>query len=194
MTLAHDDSEPRTDDVRPGDGQLPLHHAPLQHAPLHHAARLQEIADLDLLSPEVDAELEDMARAAATYCELPVAMVSVILDDAQFIAAMHGVQGWVKDARGHPAEWSFCRTAVETRAPFVVADATLHPITTSNPMVTLEGVRCYAGIPLITSKGHAIGTFCVAGGTPRDFSDDDLDVLRRLARSAMTRIEARRSA
>jgi GAF domain-containing protein len=53
-------------------------------------------------------------------------------------------------------------------------------------------VRCYAGIPLVTSTGHTLGTLCVIGSEPRSFSEADLDTLRSLAKTAIERIEARR--
>jgi len=161
---------------------------------LHDRARLQEIVDLELTSPAVDAILQDMAARSATHFGLPVGLVSIVLDEAQYFAAMHGVEGWMKDARGTPVEWSFCRFAVKERTPFVVEDATLHPLVQDSPLVEHEGIRCYAGIPLITSRGHAIGSFCVMGPERRSFSEGDIAELRGFAAEAVRQIEARRRA
>ena len=62
-----------------------------------------------------------------------------------------------------------------------------------NPMVTEEGVRCYAGIPLVTSRGHTLGTLCVIGTEARTFPEDEMEALRALARRAVERIEERRA-
>lgn len=155
-------------------------------------ARLAEIVELGLLSPETDPILLETAEEAARRLDLPKALVTVVLDQAQYFAAHHGVDGWLAESNGTPVEWSFCAHAVATREPFVVEDATEHPITRDNPMVTVEDVRCYAGIPLVSSRGHALGTLCVIGTEPRAFRDDELDVLRELAEKAVARIEARR--
>ncbi|HLL81010.1 MAG TPA: GAF domain-containing protein [Longimicrobium sp.] len=163
--------------------------------PLYDAERLQEIADLDLLSPEVDPILADVAALAAARLELPVSLISVVLDEALHVAGSHGIDGlWLAETRGHPVEWSFCATSVRTRDAFVVESATTHPHHATNPLVTQDGVRCYAGVPLISSRGHVLGNLCVVGLEERTFSPADVEVLRGLAREAVRRIEARRTA
>ena len=163
--------------------------------PLYDEARLQEIADLDLLSPDVDAILKDLAADAAARLGLPVSLISVVLDEALHVAAFHGPAGlWLEETRGHPVEWSFCATSVRTREPFVVASAPTHPDHRSNPLVTQDGVRCYAGVPLLSRRGHVLGNLCVVGLEEREFSDEDIAVLRTLAAEAIRRIELRRIA
>ncbi len=163
--------------------------------PLYDEARLQEIADLDLLSPEVDAILKDLAGKAAARLGLPVSLISVVLDEALHVAAFHGPEGlWLEETRGHPVEWSFCATSVRTREPFVVENAQTHPYHGTNPLETQDGVRCYAGVPLISRRGYVLGNLCVVGLEEREFSDDDVAVLRDLAAEAVRRIELRRIA
>jgi len=155
-------------------------------------ARLREIVELDLLSPDVDDILQATVEEAADRLGLPQAMVTVVLDQAQFFAAHHGIDGWLAEARGTPVEWSFCALAVASGEPFVVEDATTHPLTRDNPLVEHEGIRCYAGIPLVSSRGYPLGTLCVIGKVPHTFSDADLETLRGLAAKAVHRIEERR--
>jgi GAF domain-containing protein len=154
--------------------------------------RLQEIVDLDLLSPESDAVLQDIAREAAEALGLPTALVTVVLDEAQFFAARHGVEGWMNDAQGTPVEWSFCAHAVANEAPFVVEDATTHPAVRHMPIVENDQVICYAGIPLVSSRGHTLGTLCVIGHQPHSFTEHEMGILRSLADRAVARIEERR--
>lgn len=178
------------------------HVAPIQaltgpdgvRAALADRERLAEIVALDLLTPETDRVLDDAARRAAEWLGLPTAYVSVVLDEAQHFAALHGVDGWLAAARAMPTEWAFCRYAVSSGAAVVVEDTARDPRTRDNPLVYLEGIRCYAGIPLVTTRGHVVGTLCVTGLEPRRFSDGDLAVLRAQARDVMTRLEARRAA
>ena len=155
-------------------------------------ARLREIVELDLLSPGVDDILQATVVEAAERLGLPQAMVTVVLDQAQFFAAHHGLDGWMAEARGTPVEWSFCALAVASGEPFVVEDATTHPLTRDNPLVAHEGIRCYAGIPLVTSRGHTLGTLCVCGTEARSFTPEEVDELRELAGRAVARIEERR--
>ena len=162
------------------------------HDPVHDPARLREIAALRLTSPETDAILQQTVDEAAARLALPIGLVSIVMDEAQFFAAHTGLEGWMAQARGTPIEWSFCVNAVRGGEPFVVEDATTHPAVKDIPLVHLDGIRCYAGIPLVTSRGHTVGTLCVIGHEARSFSEADLDTLRGLAARAMERIEARR--
>jgi len=161
--------------------------------PVHDMERLQEIADLDLLSSDVDPILQEIADRAAERLGLPVSMVSVVLDEALHVAGFHGPEGlWLTEVGGHPVEWSFCATSVRTREPFVVESATEHPYHRTNPLVTEDGVRCYAGVPLISSRGYVLGNLCVVGMEERTFTAAEMDALRSLAGEAVRRIETRR--
>jgi GAF domain-containing protein len=165
------------------------------HDPIHDAERLQEIAELDLLDPAVDPILNQVAARAAERLKLPVSMVSVVLDEALLVAGFHGPDGlWLSEVGGHPVEWSFCATSVRTREAFVVESATQHDYHRTNPLVTQDGVRCYAGVPLISSRGFVLGNLCVVGMEERTFSGEEMDALRALAAEAVARIEARRAA
>lgn len=183
--------------TEPGDAAAG--HGPAGHDheaaedPVRDLSRLQEIADLRLTSPEVDAILQEVAAEAARALGLPISLVSVVLDEAQFFAAAHGLDGWMAAARGTPVEWSFCANAVRSGEPFVVEDAHVHPVVRDNPLVTEGGIRCYAGIPLVSSRGYALGTLCVIGTERRTFGTEELDLLRSLARTAIARIEQRRA-
>ncbi|MBB4634599.1 GAF domain-containing protein [Longimicrobium terrae] len=163
-----------------------------QPDPLHSEERLQEIIDLDLLAPEVDSILTEIASQAAGRLEMPVSLVSVVLDEALHVAGSHGIDGlWLGETRGHPVEWAFCATSVRSREAFVVESAVTHPYHQTNPLVTRDGVRCYAGVPMISSRGHVLGNLCVVGLEERKFSDEEVQILRDLASEAVRRIEAR---
>lgn len=161
-------------------------------ATLQQRERLQEIADLGLTSAETDQILQEVCTQAANALGLPIGLVTVVLDEAQHFAAQFGLNGWLEEANGTPVEWSFCRFAVATKEEFVVQDAEQHELVQQSPLVTMDGLRCYAGIPLISSRGFALGSFCVAGLESREFSENDLATLRGYAATAIERIEARR--
>jgi GAF domain-containing protein len=160
--------------------------------PVKDAARLAEIAALGLTAEEVDAVLQQTVDEAAARLGLPTALVSIVMDEAQWFAAHTGLSPWMAEARGTPVEWSFCANAVRSGEPFVVEDAATHPLVKDIPLVHLDNVRCYAGIPLVTSTGHTLGTLCVIGNEPRSFSEAELETLRGLAKRAIEGIEARR--
>lgn len=160
--------------------------------PVHDPARTAEIAALGLTAAEVDDVLQHTVDEAAARLRLPTALVSVVMDGAQWFAAHTGLSPWMAEARGTPVEWSFCANAVRSGDAFVVEDATTHPLVKDNPLVHLDNIRCYAGIPLTTSRGITLGTLCVIGTEPRSFTEAEMETLRGLAHTAMEHIEARR--
>ncbi len=162
-------------------------------AALRDEDRLREVVELGLLTPETDDILNAVAAKAAARLGLPISLVSIVLDESQFFAASHGLNGWLAETRGTPVEMSFCSNAVLSGQPFVVEDALTHPVTMENPLVTEDGIRCYAGIPLVSSRGFRLGTLCVLGKEPREFEESDLAVLRELAAEAVDQIESRRT-
>lgn len=172
--------------MTPSDGSSP------DAQTLSSTARLREIADLGLDDSGIDGILSEIAAEAAAHFGLPVALVSIVLDQSQYFRGSHGLDGSMATAGGTPAEWSFCQHVVRNRAPFIVEDAQHHPLMQDSPLVRIEGIRCYAGVPLITFRGHVIGSFCVQGPDARSFTKFDLAQLQRYAKRVITRIEQRR--
>ena len=154
--------------------------------------RLAEIADLELFTPEVRRRLDAFARRAAERFDLPVGLVSIVLDSAQVFAGRHGVSGWMDAADGTPNEWSLCVNTVRDRAPYVVEDAATDERESDNPIVTVDGLRCYAGMPLTTSNGFVLGSFCVMGLEQREFTVEELTDLEKMTLEVVLEIESHR--
>ena len=60
-----------------------------------------------------------------------------------------------------------------------------------NPLVTIDGIRCYAGAPLVTTRGEAVGSLCVLGVAPRTFTPLEVARLAALAADVVCYLEAR---
>ncbi len=160
----------------------------LQHRPTN-PARNAEIADLDLFSDEARREFDKAATRAAERFDVPAAQVTVVLEGAQYIAGQFGLDAWVDVVPGLPVEWSFCATLVRTREPYVVADACADVLQRTNPAVEKWGVRSYAGVPLITSRGHVLGALCLTTHEPRTYAEDELGELAAMASAVVEQIE-----
>ncbi len=169
-------------------------HAGIQDRPdpVTDVGRLVELSSYDLYSDEVRAVLHDFARQASERFGLPMAMVSIVLDSAQYWAGMHGVEGWLAEAEGSPVEWSFCAEVVRSRSTYVVENAAVDELQGDNPLVTEDGIRCYAGAPLVTSTGQVLGSYCVCGPDPHVFTPEELDELESMAARVVTEIERHR--
>ena len=160
-------------------------------AAIHDPLRLAEIVRLGLDRPVSDPVLRRLVRDAAARVALPVAALSIVLDAAVRYAASHGVDGWLAEVGGAPLEWAFCRHVVGAGESVVIRDATLDAREVDNPLVHVDGVRCYAGVPLVSRRGYVVGTLCVAGGTPRTFTSAEVGALQALADTAAAYLESR---
>lgn len=151
--------------------------------------RLAALAGLAILDTPAEREFDDLARLAAAALRVASAAVSLIDADRQWFKARHGIP-----FAETPREMAFCTHAVASRSILVVPNATLDPRFSANPLVTDQGgIRFYAGVPLITSSGHCLGTLCVFDPSPRQgLMPEQEAVLRDLSRLAVDLIESRR--
>lgn len=153
--------------------------------------RLEEVSRLRLLDPEVAPMLAALTSEASAAFGLPIGLVSVVLDSAQYFPGGTGLAGWLAEASGTPSEWAFCRHVVDGAEILVVEDARDDPWVRANPLVTRDGIGCYAGASLRTSRDVPIGSFCVIGAEARTFSAAELELLRSYAARAMQALESR---
>src|SRR4051794_23143016 len=152
-------------------------------------ARLQAVRATGLLDAPPDPALDRLAALAAKVLNAPVAMVSIIDEERQFFASCLGVAEPLAGTRETPLAYSFCQHAVSTREPLVVPDAREHPTLRDNLAVETMGVVAYAGVPLITREGHALGSLCVIDRRPRAWTRDQIALLADLGASVVTEIE-----
>ena len=135
-----------------------------------------------------DAAYEDIARLAAMLCGAPIALVSLIDRDRQWFKARVGFEPGET-----PREHAVCDHAIrEPGRLFEVPDLSLDPRFAGNPHVTEDGARFYAGMPLVTPGGAAVGTVCVLDHSPRTLDDAQREALSSLARLTMNLMEYRR--
>lgn len=151
--------------------------------------RLKALAAYGLDDEQLVPSLEPVVRIASRMFDMPVAAVNMIGNDHVFFAASVGV-GEVDMRR----DVSFCAHAINQRDVMVVPDASLDERFHDNPLVTGPAqLRFYAGVPLVTPEGHALGALCVIDNAPHeDFSEADRERLLELARMASDRLELRR--
>lgn len=148
--------------------------------------RLAALAATKLLDSKTEERFDRLTRLASNVLGTEVALISLIDHDRQWFKSKHGTTLCETNR-----EVAFCDHAIRNREIMVVPDATKDPRFVDNPLVT-DGpqIRFYAGAPLVTKDGHALGTLCIIDSQARtNFSDDDQQVLKDLAASVMTEIE-----
>lgn len=156
---------------------------------LIHPARVEAVGTLLPRCKGTPAALQEFIDHVADVLRAPCAGVSLILTDAGILVATHGVGGWLAEAGGMPAEWAPCATVVRTDVPLLITDTHDDPRHTTNPLVTITGVRSYAGVPL-RLNGQPVGSLCVLSGDPDAFDDTDLDTLTGLAPRAVALLQS----
>ena len=156
------------------------------------ASRLEALRRAHVLDTPPEEAFDRLTRLAAAVLHVPVSLVSLVDHDRQFFKSCAGTlpEPWHAQ-RQTPLSHSFCRHAVTRAQPLVIDDAREHPLVKDNGAVADLGVVAYAGVPLILSDGHAVGSFCVIDSKPRKWTANDLDVLRTLAASAVGELELR---
>ncbi|WP_206239257.1 sensor domain-containing phosphodiesterase [Novosphingobium terrae] len=152
-------------------------------------ARLDVLAGLGILDSAPEQDFDELTRLAAVALGVECAAISLLDDKRQWYKARHNIP-----FEETPLDVAFCIYTVASREILVVPDATLDPRFRDNPFVTPEdGIRFYAGVPLIVNSGHCLGTLCVFDTKARAGLDDiQLRLLADLARLASDLIEARR--
>jgi signal transduction histidine kinase len=152
-------------------------------------ARLQSLVDYDVLDTAPEAGFDRITRCAAQIAETPIALVSLVDSNRQWFKSRHGLC-----ATETPRNISFCHHTITAATPMVIENALEDSRFRDSPLVTGEPhIRFYAGAPLITPSGHAIGTLCVIDTKPRSLSPDALRRLCDLAGLVVDQMELRNS-
>lgn len=152
------------------------------------ADRLQELVRLSVMDTQEEQAYDDITRLAAEMSGAPIALISLVDGTRQWFKARVGLQ-----ARETPREQAFCNVAIQTPGQtLIVRDTLADPRFAANPLVTgAPNIRFYAGAPLVTSAGHALGTVCVIDTKPRDLSTEQLERLRFLSQQVVSMLEDR---
>lgn len=153
-------------------------------------ARLKALEDLKVLDTLEEIAYDDLVRLAAELCDAPIALISLIDQERQWFKARIGLQ-----VRETPRQYAFCAHAIQDPGRvLVVDDATQDERFAANPLVTGDpGIRFYAGVPLVTPAGHALGTLCVIDREPRRIEAGKIETLQFLARQVVQKLEERRA-
>ena len=151
--------------------------------------RLDALRAYEILDTLPEPAFDRLAKLAAQICATPYAAITFIVLERTFYKSKIGFTDG--DA---PGALGFCHHGILHQDLFVVPDATQDERFVSNKLVIGDAqVRFYAGMPLMTTEGHALGTLCVLDRTPRQLSKEQGDALRVLASEVVTELELRRT-
>jgi len=150
--------------------------------------RLNVLWQYQVLDTVPEALFDDLTELAARICEAPIAMISLVDENRQWFKSRVGIA-----TNQTSRDVSFCAYAIKQPDVFVVPDASKDPRFANNPMVVWDPkIRFYAGAPLITPDGHALGTLCIIDKIARELRPDQKRALIILARHVVSQLELRR--
>lgn len=152
--------------------------------------RLEVLQSYHLIDTAPEPAFDDIVNMASLMCGTPIALVSLITEDRQWFKARVGL-----DQMETPRDQAFCAHAIRNPLAIMeVQDASTDPRFMHNPLVVGEpGIRFYAGAPLLTPSGAALGTVCVIDRVPRQLTPSMAQGLQALARQVGELLALRRA-
>lgn len=153
------------------------------------AARLAALRRYAVLDTAPEDAFDRAVRLAQSMFRVPIALISFVDAERQWFKAKIGLE--IDET---PRAIAFCNFAIKSREICEVQDATCDPLFAANPLVTgAPGIRFYAGAPLITPDGHALGTLCILDIAPRPaLTAEERTFLEDVAATVMSELELRR--
>ena len=158
--------------------------------PTNENTRLKELLSLNILDTSPEDEYDEITALASQVCEAPISLISLIDKDRQWFKSRHGTR-----AVETPRDFAFCAHAIMSpNSLFEVSNTITDHRFHDNPLVVRDPyVIFYAGMPLVTSRGHALGTLCVIDNKPKKLSESQRKALKTLSNQVATNLELRKN-
>jgi len=128
---------------------------------------------------------DDATSLVSYICGVPIAYIAFIDENRQWFKSEIGLGFSIV-----PREITFSRYTIMDSSLVEIQDTLLNERFKDDPDV--KGglkIRFYAGMPLITPDGHAVGVLCAADHEPRSLNENQKRALHIVARHVITTLE-----
>ncbi len=143
--------------------------------PKNEEARIERLAFLNLLNLEKDSNLDVLAESACLITDCPASLIAIMERDTQTIQSCFGMSLDFVDRKD-----TVCQYSIASGEVIVINDTLQDPRTKENTLANEGGIRFYAGIPLLDEDNFALGTLCVVDYEPKELTDKQINLLKRL--------------
>lgn len=150
--------------------------------------RKKLLKEFDILDTANEEMFDNVTETASKVCNMPIAMITLLDDKKHFFKSKIGI-----DITETSIENSFCKVAIEkSNEILIVEDATIDERFKKNPMVVgLPDIVSYYGVPLVSQSGIAYGTLCVIDTQKNKLSENQIEILTKLAKTVENLINLR---
>lgn len=152
----------------------------------HETDRLASLYSYKLLDSEIEEDLDELNRLAATICETPISLIVLLDKNRQWFKSKYG---W--DVSETDRAFSFCHyTIAQERSTLEVENALNDPRFFKNPLVVEDpNIRFYCGTPLVNPEGFKLGALCVIDKVARRLQASQKEALVVLSKQVVTHFE-----
>ncbi len=155
---------------------------PAANLPTNEQERLHNLYSYELLDTLPEKDYDDITKLASFICNTPVSLITLVDKDRQWMKSVHGI-ALEETLREH----AFCAHAIlQPNEVMVISDAEKDKRFSDNPLVTGDPhILFYAGVPLLSEEGYAIGSLCVIDRKPGNLNGSQREALKTLANQTM---------
>lgn len=144
--------------------------------------RFMALKSYEILHTEPDEDYDCITNLASYICKTPVALINFLDNKVQWSKSKVGM-----NLDEIPKEISFCQYTIKNDFLFEVNDSLNDIRFKDNPLVTqTNGIRYYAGVPLVAPGGERIGALCVIDFQPNQLDEQQKTALTVLAKEVRT--------
>lgn len=156
--------------------------------PENEVERLEALRLYKIIENGSEEVFDDLTQLAADACSAPIALLSIIEEDHVYYKSLVGLNSFETDREAAFCSWTILRSDL-----FIVDDVLKNTRFSAAALAAENlGIRFYAGAPLLTPEGYALGALAVLDLAPRELSESQAKALRTLASAVVAQLELRR--